>query len=62
MKNMTYKQMEKQIEKINEEIKFMYAIQKEIEDREKAAICGNIINSLLAYKYYLTFEKDYDER
>lgn len=60
---MTYKQMTKEIEKFDELIKFMYEVQKEKHDagdREKAILCGDIVNALCGYKNYHIYIKQYD--
>ena len=62
-KFMTYKQMTKEINKIDEMVKFIYEIQKDkmaAKDVEIAHFCGEIANALYAYKNYLTYIKQYD--
>ena len=54
---MTYKQLSKQIEKIDEQIKFVKELQEATPNGSQDVRFGGIIDSLLGYKNYLKFEK-----
>lgn len=61
---MTYKQMTKEIEAINEQIEFLYSIRRDLYkgQRDKEIMIGNIANNLCAYQNYLRFSKEYEEK
>lgn len=56
---MTYKEMTKRIDRIKDQIDFMYELQKQQIDSETSRLIGGIIDNLCAYKNYLIYEKDY---
>jgi hypothetical protein len=58
---MTYSQMTKNIENIKKQIDFMYELQKEQTEPNKARLIGDIVNNLCAYKNYLIYAKEYKE-
>ena len=59
---MTYKQLTKQIDRIGEQIKYMYQIQEDARGTEEKKLCGDIINNLLCWKNTLIYDKDYVEK
>ncbi len=58
---MTYKQLSKRIERIDEQIEFLRRIRensyKGMKDEE--VIIGTIIDNLCAYKNHLVYDEDY---
>ena len=58
---MTYKEMTRRIEHVGKQIEFVYEIQKAEPSDDRKRMCGDIVNSLLAYKNYLYYEKNYKE-
>lgn len=61
-KFMTYKQLTKQIDRINEQIKYMYQIQEDARGIEEKKLCGFIIDNLICWKNTLIYDKDYVEK
>lgn len=61
-RGMTYKEMTKRIDRIKDQIDFMYELQKQQTDPETSRLIGGIIDNLCAYKNYLIYEKDYKWR
>ena len=59
---MTYKQLTKQINRIDEQIKYMYQIQKDARGTEEKILCGSIIDNLLCWQNTLIYDKDYIEK
>lgn len=49
----TFNSLMKQLRNVDEQIQFIKEVQKLYEKSEGSYTCGNIINSLLSYKYYL---------
>lgn len=62
---MTYEEMTRDIRLCNELVDFMYDIQKEKFDADKeedGRLCGKVINTIIGYKNYLQYEKQYQNR
>ena len=58
---MTYKELTKRIENINEEIKFMEKIRDMLPDHDEKIMCGNIVNHLVSWRNTLMYDKEYEE-
>ena len=56
---MTYKQLTKRINHIDEQIKYMYQIQEDARGIEEKKLCGFIIDNLLCWKNTLIYDKEY---
>ena len=60
---MTYKQLTKQIEYIDAQIQFMKDVRDShySDDKPSNIMIGNIVNTLICWKNYLLFDRDYTD-
>jgi hypothetical protein len=59
---MTYNQMTKRLFQINDQIEFLEGMKEIAQNSAQQIHFGRIIENLVCYKNYLTYEKEYVEK